>query len=76
MGLEYLVTGSDYLLLAAVTTSGVMLTAVLLDDKSLRVDDLDKVMWVLLRRDSSTQVSIIKGTAKAATYAKHRLHVS
>lgn len=76
MELEYLVSGPNYLLLAAVATSGVLLAAALLDDKSLRIDDLDKVVWVLLGRDSSARVSIIKGTAKAVTYAKHRLHVS
>ena len=73
---EYLITGPNYLLLAAVTTSGVVLAAVLLDDKSLRVGDLDKVVWVLLRRDSLTQVSSMKVTAKKVTYAKHCLHVS
>ena len=76
MELEYLITGPDYLLLAAVTTSGVLLTAMLLDNKGLRVGDLDKVVWVLLGRNSLTQMSTMKAMAKAVTYAKHRLHVS
>jgi len=74
--MAYLITSADYLLLATVTTSGVMFTVVWLDDKGLRVDDLDKVVWMLLRGDSSTQVSFVKGTVEAVTYAKHRLHVS
>jgi hypothetical protein len=49
-----LITGPDYLLLAAVATGGVLLAAVLLDDKGLRVGDLDEVVWVLLRRDCKT----------------------
>lgn len=72
----YLITGADYLLLATITTSGVLLTGALPDYESLRVDDLDKVVWVLLRGDPLTQVSIIVGTAKADTHAKHRLQVS
>jgi hypothetical protein len=44
-----LVTGTDNLFLATVAAGGVLLTAVILDDKSLRVSDLDKVVWVLFR---------------------------
>jgi hypothetical protein len=46
-----LITDADYLLLAAVATGGMMLTAVMPDDKSLRVCDLDEVVWVLLGCD-------------------------
>lgn len=49
--MAYLVTMTNDLLLAAVTTGGVLLAAVVLYDKSLRVCDLDKVMRVLLGRD-------------------------
>jgi hypothetical protein len=49
--MRHLITGPDDLLLAAVTTGGVLLTAVMLDDESLRVSDLDKVVRVLLRCD-------------------------
>ena len=53
-----------------------MLTAVMLDDKGLRVGNLDKVVWVLLRRDSLMRVSIANETRMAVTYAKQRAHVS
>jgi hypothetical protein len=58
--MAHLVTGSDYLLLASVTAGGVLLTAVLLDDKGLRVGNLDKVVRVLLRCDASVQMSIVR----------------
>jgi len=50
--MAHLVAITDNLLLAAVATGGVLLTAVVPDDKSLRIGDLDKVMRVLLRCDS------------------------
>ena len=71
-----LIAGANYLLLATVTTGRVLLTAVLPDDKSLRVGDLDEVVWVLLRRDPLIQVSIIERTKTKVTYVKHPLHVS
>jgi len=74
--MTHLITSSDNLLLTTVATGGVLLTTVVFDDKSLRVSDLDKVVWVLLRRYPLIQVSIIKKTRMTATYAKHRLHVS
>ena len=71
-----LIAGANYLLLATVTTGRVLLTAVLPDDKSLRVGDLDEVVWVLLRRNPLIQVSIIERTKTKVTYVKHPLHVS
>lgn len=71
-----LIAGANYLLLATVTTGRMLLTAVLPDDKSLRVGDLDEVVWVLLRRDPLIQVSIIERTKTKVTYVKHPLHVS
>jgi hypothetical protein len=50
--MAHLVASADNLLLAAVATGGMLLTAVVLDDKSLRVGDPDKVVRVLLRCDS------------------------
>lgn len=71
-----LIAGANYLLLATVTTGRMLLTAVLPDDKSLRVGDLDEVVWVLLRRNPLIQVSIIERTKTKVTYVKHPLHVS
>lgn len=71
-----LIAGANYLLLATVTTGRMLLTAVLPDDKSLRVGDLDEVVWVLLRRDPLIRVSIIERTRTKVTYVKHPLHVS
>lgn len=74
--MRHLITGPDNLLLAAITTGGVLLTAVMFDDKGLRVGDLDKVVWVLFRRDSLMQVSVVNGAEIMVTYAKQRAHVS
>lgn len=61
-----LVTGPNNLLLASITAGGVLLTAVMLDDKSLRVADLDKVMGMLLRRDcEASRACIIIGAVQA-----------
>lgn len=72
----HLITNADYLFLAAVATGGVLFTAVMFDDKDLRVRDLDEVVRMLLGCDSSIQVSIVDRTKITATYAKHALHVS
>jgi len=50
--MAHLVANADNLFLAGVATGGVLLTAVVPDNKSLRTGDLDKVVWVLLRSDS------------------------
>lgn len=74
--MRHLITGPDNLLLTAIATGGVLLTTVMLDDKCLRVGDLDKVVWVLLGRNSLMQVSVVNGTRIVVTYAKQRAHVS
>lgn len=57
--MPHLVTNPNNLLLAAITTGGVLHEWAMPDDKSLRVGDLDKAVWVLLRCDSLKQVSIV-----------------
>ena len=74
--MRYLVTGPDNLLLTSITTGRVLFTAVMLDDKSLRVGDLDKVVRVLLGRDALMQVRIVVVTKISVTYTKQRAHVS
>ena len=74
--MAHLITDADYLLLTAVTTGGVVFTVIFLDDKGIRICDLDKVVRVLLRCNSLMQVSTIRRTKMVITYAKHALHVS
>lgn len=49
--MRHLVAGPNDLFLATITTGGMLLTTVMLNDKSLRVGDLDKVVRVLFRGD-------------------------
>ena len=74
--MAHLIANTDDLLLAAVAAGGVLLTAMVPDDKSLRISDLDKIMRVLLRCDPLIRVSIVKRTEVTVTHAKHCLHVS
>jgi hypothetical protein len=59
--MPHFVAGPDNLLLAAITTGGVLLTSVMFDNESLRVSYLDEVVRVLLRGNSWVQVSTIMG---------------
>ena len=74
--MPHLITSPDDLPLTAITTSRVLLAAIMLDDKSLRVINLDKVVWMLVRRDPSTGMSIINEEKITVTHAKHCAHVS
>jgi hypothetical protein len=61
-----LIASADYLLLATITTSGVILMVALPDDKSLRVSDLDEVVWMLFRRDcKASPTRIVVGAIQA-----------
>lgn len=74
--MPHFVTGSDNLLLTGITTGGVLLTAIMTYDKSLRVSNLHEVVWMLLRCDPFAEVSIVNGVKISATHAKQRVHVS
>jgi hypothetical protein len=50
--MPHLVTDPNNLLLAAIAPGWVLLTAVMFDDESLRVGNLDEVVRMLLRSDS------------------------
>ena len=76
ISMPHLITSPDDLPLTAITTSRVLLAAIMLDDKSLRVINLDKVVWMLVRRDPSTGMSIINEEKITVTHAKHCAHVS
>ena len=60
--MPHLVTNPNDLLLAAITTGGMLRAEAMPDHKGLRVGDLDKAVRVLLRCDPLTRVSIVTET--------------